>query len=67
MILLRNCKVDSIKAIAEKAVKEIYQAQWSTEWVVRLGDGTEESHAKIQKSIDNLWMWSESSLKTIGL
>jgi len=56
---LRNCKVDSIKAIAEKAIKEIsYQAQWSAEWVVRLGDGTEESHAKIQESIDNLWMWS---------
>ncbi|MFN4298691.1 MAG: 1,2-phenylacetyl-CoA epoxidase subunit PaaC [Thermaurantimonas sp.] len=50
---------EDIKAIALKAIKEItYHAQWSAEWVIRLGDGTEESHQKIQKSLDDLWMWT---------
>ncbi|GCD76826.1 phenylacetic acid degradation protein [Thermaurantimonas aggregans] len=50
---------DDIRAIAQKAIKEItYHAQWSAEWVIRLGDGTEESHQKIQKSLDDLWMWT---------
>ena len=40
-------------------MKEIaYHAQWSAEWVIRLGDGTQESHEKVQKSIDDLWMWT---------
>jgi ring-1,2-phenylacetyl-CoA epoxidase subunit PaaC len=56
---LRNCTYAPIAEIAEKSIKEIaYHAQWSAEWVVRLGDGTEESHEKVQKSIDDLWMWA---------
>jgi ring-1,2-phenylacetyl-CoA epoxidase subunit PaaC len=48
-----------LAGIAEKSVKEIaYHAQWSAEWVIRLGDGTQESHEKVQKSIDDLWMWT---------
>lgn len=50
---------ERIKAVAHKAIKEItYHAQWSAEWVIRLGDGTEESHQRIQKSIDELWEWT---------
>lgn len=50
---------EDLRAIAQKAIKEItYHAQWSAEWVIRLGDGTEESHQKIQKSFDDLWMWT---------
>ncbi len=50
---------ENIKAIAQKAIKEIsYHAQWSAEWIIRLGDGTEESHHRIQKSIDDLWEWT---------
>ncbi len=42
--------------IAAKAVKEIeYHADWAAEWVVRLGDGTEESHARMIKAFD--WLW----------
>lgn len=56
---LRNCSNKTLAGVAEKALKEIaYQAQWSAEWVIRLGDGTEESHHKIQQSINTLWMWS---------
>lgn len=50
---------ETLKAIAQKAIKEIsYHAQWSAEWIIRLGDGTEESHHRIQKSIDDLWEWT---------
>ena len=48
-----------IKAIAEKSIKEItYHLRHSSEWVIRLGDGTEESHAKIQQSINDLWRFT---------
>lgn len=50
---------EQIKAIAQKAIKEIsYHAQWSAEWVIRLGDGTEESHQRVQESINDLWEWT---------
>lgn len=50
---------ERLSSIAQKAMKEIeYHAQWSAEWIIRLGDGTEESHNKIQESINNIWMWT---------
>lgn len=50
---------ENLRAVAQKAIKEItYHAQWSAEWIIRLGDGTEESHERIQKSIDELWEWT---------
>ncbi|MBX2932411.1 MAG: phenylacetate-CoA oxygenase subunit PaaC [Chitinophagaceae bacterium] len=46
---------EHIVAIAAKAIKEIsYHVRWSGEWVVRLGDGTTESHNKMLKAIDTL-------------
>ena len=33
--------------------------RWSSEWVIRLGDGSEESHSRMIKAIDNLWMFTE--------
>jgi ring-1,2-phenylacetyl-CoA epoxidase subunit PaaC len=48
-----------IRAIAMKSLKEVtYHARHSSEWVIRLGDGTEESHEKIQQSINDLWMFT---------
>lgn len=45
-----------LAAIAEKSLKEAtYHKRWSSEWVIRLGDGTEESHEKMQTAIDELW------------
>ena len=49
----------SLAAIAEKALKEIaYHVKWSSEWVIRLGDGTEESHERMQKAIEELWPYT---------
>lgn len=46
----------NLAAIAAKAVKETkYHLRRSTDWVLRLGDGTEESHARLQKAFDEIW------------
>lgn len=48
-----------LAAIAEKSLKEVtYHKRWSAEWVIRLGDGTEESHRRMQEAIDLLWPYT---------
>lgn len=45
-----------LSAIAEKSLKEVtYHVRWSSEWVIRLGDGTEESKRRLQEALDYLW------------
>ncbi|MDB5230397.1 MAG: Phenylacetic acid degradation protein [Chitinophagaceae bacterium] len=56
---LQNCSNEQIAAIAIKALKEVtYHVKWSSEWMIRLGDGTEESNSRLKKAIDNLWMFT---------
>ena len=44
-----------LAGIAEKSLKETkYHLRHSSEWVIRLGDGTEESHKRIQNSLESL-------------
>lgn len=46
-------------AIAAKAIKEIrYHQDHSSKWIIRLGDGTPESHSRIQNSINELWKFT---------
>lgn len=53
---LVKSKDQTLSAIAGKAVKETeYHLRRSTEWVLRLGDGTEESHQRMQTAFDQLW------------
>jgi len=48
-----------IAEIAAKAVKEVaYHVERSADWVVRLGDGTEESHGRMQRALDRLWPYT---------
>jgi ring-1,2-phenylacetyl-CoA epoxidase subunit PaaC len=48
-----------LAAIAEKSLKETrYHLKHSSEWVIRLGDGTEESHTRIQEALDTLWRYT---------
>ena len=48
-----------VAEIAAKGFKEVsYHAERSMDWVVRLGDGTEESHARMQRALDDLWMYT---------
>jgi len=56
---LSHSSDERISAIAEKAGKEVnYHLQRSRDWVIRLGDGTEESHRRMQTAIDALWMYT---------
>jgi ring-1,2-phenylacetyl-CoA epoxidase subunit PaaC len=49
----------TLAAVAAKSEKEsAYHLRHSSEWIVRLGDGTEESHARVQAAIDHLWAFT---------
>lgn len=49
----------TIAAIAAKAEKETsYHLRHTTEWLIRLGDGTDESHRRTQSAIDDLWAYT---------
>lgn len=48
-----------LAAVAAKALKETrYHVRHASEWVLRLGDGTEESHGRMQRAMDELWPWT---------
>jgi len=48
-----------LAAIGAKSLKEVtYHLRFSGEWLIRLGDGTEESHQRVQRSVNNLWMFT---------
>ena len=55
-----QCSADPrVAEIAMKAVKEVaYHLERSRDWVIRLGDGTEESHRRMRKAVDQLWPFS---------
>jgi ring-1,2-phenylacetyl-CoA epoxidase subunit PaaC len=56
---LAGSRHSELAALAAKAHKETrYHLRHSSEWVVRLGDGTEESHRRIQAALDQLWPWT---------
>ena len=52
--------VDSqLSEIARKSLIETrYHVQHASDWVIRLGDGTEESHARMQRALDTLWPYT---------
>ncbi|MCE8539698.1 phenylacetate-CoA oxygenase subunit PaaC [Ruegeria pomeroyi] len=53
---LKGSSDERVAAIAEKAVKEVtYHVERSRDTVIGLGDGTEESHARMQEALDYLW------------
>lgn len=56
---LQNSKDEQLAAIAVKSLKEVtYHVRWSGEWVIRLGEGTEESNSRIKKAVDELWRYT---------
>ncbi|HZW62456.1 MAG TPA: 1,2-phenylacetyl-CoA epoxidase subunit PaaC [Flavobacteriaceae bacterium] len=57
---LQKSTDDTLSAIAFKAIKEVsYHERFSTDWIKRLGDGTAESHQKMQTAIDDLWVYTD--------
>lgn len=56
---LQQSNDQQLAAISAKALKEVtYHLRWSSEWVIRLGDGTEESHQRMQKAVEELWRYT---------
>jgi ring-1,2-phenylacetyl-CoA epoxidase subunit PaaC len=56
---LQSSADSQLAAIAAKALKEVtYHLRWSSEWVIRLGDGTEESRQRMLHALDELWMYT---------
>jgi len=50
---------ETLAGIAAKAVKEHrYHVRHCAEWVVTLGDGTDESHTRAQRAVDDLWRYT---------
>lgn len=57
---LQNSEDGTIASIARKSIKEVaYHKDYSSDWILRLGDGTEESHRRIQNAIDDLWIYTD--------
>jgi ring-1,2-phenylacetyl-CoA epoxidase subunit PaaC len=57
---LQDSKDETLSAIANKAIKEVsYHYRFSSDWIKRLGDGTEESHNRIQNAINDLWSYTD--------
>ena len=57
---LRQSPDKMLSAIAEKAHKECkYHIRWSSEWVIRLGAGTEESFRRMEKALNALWKFTD--------
>lgn len=55
---LKDVKDEQLNGMMNKHLKEIkYHLRHSRDWVLRLGDGTEESHKRMQDAMDELWMY----------
>jgi len=53
---LQHSADETLAGIAAKAVKEVdYHRDHATQWTLRLGDGTDESHAKMQAGLERIW------------
>jgi ring-1,2-phenylacetyl-CoA epoxidase subunit PaaC len=56
---LSKSKDETLSALAVKCHKEVkYHWRHACDWLLRLGDGTEESHERMQQGIDELWMYT---------
>ncbi|MEO4012936.1 MULTISPECIES: 1,2-phenylacetyl-CoA epoxidase subunit PaaC [Pseudomonas] len=56
---LQNSSDKMVAAIANKALKEVtYHLRRSSEWMLRLGDGTDYSHQRMQSALDQLWRFT---------
>lgn len=65
---LVDSRDQTLAAIAARAIKEVrYHLRFSRGWLIRLGNGTELSHAKMQQALDELWRFSGELFQTDAL
>ena len=56
---LSKSKDETLSALASKSLKEVkYHLRHSSNWLIRLGDGTRESNTKVQDALEELWMYT---------
>ncbi len=56
---LQKSKDETLSALSEKSLKEVtYHLRHTSQWMLRLGDGTPESHERVQRAINELWMFT---------
>ena len=56
---LTKSKDETLSALASKSLKEVkYHLRHSSNWLIRLGDGTGESNTKVQDALEELWMYT---------
>ncbi|GAB5465860.1 MAG: phenylacetate-CoA oxygenase subunit PaaC [Candidatus Kapaibacteriales bacterium] len=61
---LVNSSDSTLAAVAGKAIKEAtYHLRHSGQWVIKMGDGTEESAKRLKEAVDDLWMYSGELLE----
>lgn len=69
-LLFQNLQQHSdehLTAIATKSLKETnYHVRWSSEWVIRLGDGTDESKQRMLHAIDELWRYTGEMFEPVN-
>jgi ring-1,2-phenylacetyl-CoA epoxidase subunit PaaC len=57
---LQDISDETLKAIAIKSIKEVsYHQRFSSDWIKRLGDGTDESKNRMQTAINDLWTFTD--------
>ncbi|MFD3399107.1 1,2-phenylacetyl-CoA epoxidase subunit PaaC [Kribbella sp. NPDC058693] len=65
---LRSSADETLAGVAGKAVKEVaYHVDHATQWVLRLGDGTDESHRRMQAGLDALWPYTAELFESDAL
>ncbi len=64
---LATCSDPTLAGVAGKAVKEVaYHLDHALRWVVRLGDGTDESHARMQAALDAEWPYLDELFRPVA-
>ena len=56
---------ETVSGLAEKSLKELtYHLRHCSDWIIRLGDGTEESHQRTQQALEDLWTFTDELFET---
>jgi ring-1,2-phenylacetyl-CoA epoxidase subunit PaaC len=65
---LQSSSDQGVREISEKSLKEVrYHLDRSSGWVIRLGDGTEESHTRMERAINALWPFTGEMFEMDGV
>ena len=65
---LQGSSDETLAGVAAKAIKEVaYHVDHANQWVVRLGDGTQESHRRMQAGLETMWPYTQEMLASDDL